>query len=50
MEIAAMVQTQSLSFVPRDTHSVPFVEVRQLLPSKVTAITPFADQLMRFPR
>jgi serine/threonine-protein kinase RsbW len=48
MEIAPMAHTQSLSFLPRNGHSVPFVEVRQSLPSKVAAISPFADQLMRF--
>jgi serine/threonine-protein kinase RsbW len=48
MEVAAMVHTQSLSPLPRNDHSVPFVELRQSLPSKVSAISPFADQLMRF--
>jgi serine/threonine-protein kinase RsbW len=48
MDIAPMVHTQSLSFLPRNAHSVPFVEVRQSLPSKVVAISPFTDQLMRF--
>jgi serine/threonine-protein kinase RsbW len=48
MEIAAMVHTQSLSLLPRNTHSVSFVELRQSLPSKVAAISPYADQLMRF--
>jgi serine/threonine-protein kinase RsbW len=48
MEIAVMFHTQSLSLLPRNNHSVPFVEVRQSLPSKVAAISPFADQLMRF--
>jgi serine/threonine-protein kinase RsbW len=48
MELAAMVHTQSLSPLPRNAHSVPFVELRQSLPSKVAAISPFADQLMRF--
>ena len=43
-----MVHTQSLSPLPRNDHSVPFVELRQLLTSKVSAISPFADQLMRF--
>ena len=43
-----MAHIQSLSFLPRNAHSVPFVEVRQSLPSKVAAISPFADQLMRF--
>jgi serine/threonine-protein kinase RsbW len=48
MEIGAMANTQSLSLLPRNDHSVPFVELRQSLPSKVAAISPFADQLMRF--
>ena len=43
-----MLHTESLALLPRNSHSVPFVEVRQSLPSKVTAITSFADQLMRF--
>jgi len=43
-----MVHTQSLSFLPRNAHSVPFAELRQSLPSKVGAISSFADQLMRF--
>jgi len=43
-----MAQTQSLSFLRRNGHSVPFVELRQSLPSKVEAVSPFADQLMRF--
>jgi serine/threonine-protein kinase RsbW len=50
MEVASMAHAhaQFLSFLPRNGHSVPFVEVRQSLPSKVAAISPFADQLMRF--
>jgi serine/threonine-protein kinase RsbW len=48
MEIAAMAHTQSLSLLPRNGHSVPFVELRQALPSKVAAISPFTEQLMRF--
>ena len=43
-----MIQTQSLSLLPRNTHSVPFVELRQSLPSIVAAISPFVDQLIRF--
>ena len=43
-----MVHTQSLSLLPRNGHSVPFVELRQSLPSTVAAISPFTDQLMRF--
>src|SRR6266436_5283327 len=48
MEIAAMVHTQPLSLLPRNGHSAPFVELRQSLPSKVAAISPFTEQLMRF--
>src|ERR1700756_5877397 len=48
MEIAAIVHTQSLSLLPRNAHSSPFIELRQSLPSKVAVISPFADQLMRF--
>jgi serine/threonine-protein kinase RsbW len=48
MEIAAMAQGQSLSFLPRNAHSVPFVELRQSLPSTVAAIFPFSEQVMRF--
>jgi serine/threonine-protein kinase RsbW len=48
MQIAAMDQTQSLSLLPRNGDSVPFVELRQSLSSKVAAISPFVDQLMRF--
>jgi serine/threonine-protein kinase RsbW len=48
MEIAAMAHTQSLSLLPRNGHSVPFVELRQSLSSKVATISPLVDQLMRF--
>jgi serine/threonine-protein kinase RsbW len=48
MEIAAMADTQSLSLLPRSGHAVPFVELRQSLPSRVAAISPFVEQLMRF--
>ena len=43
-----MVHTQSLSLLPRNAHSSPFIELRQSLPSKVAVISPFVDQLMRF--
>ena len=43
-----MVHTQSLSLLPRNAHSVPFVELRQSLPSRVGVVSPFVDQLMRF--
>src|ERR1700758_1978824 len=48
MEIAAMTHSQSLSLLPQNGHSISFVELRQSLPSKVAAISPFVDQLMRF--
>jgi serine/threonine-protein kinase RsbW len=48
MEIAAMVHTRSLSLLPRNAHSVPFVELRQSLPSRVAAVSPFVDQLLPF--
>ena len=43
-----MAHTQSLSLLPRNGHSAPFVELRQSLPSIVAAISPFTEQLMRF--
>ena len=43
-----MAHTQSLAPVPRLGNSVPFVELRQSLPSQVEAISPFVEQLMRF--
>ena len=43
-----MAHTQSLSLLPRNAHSGPFIELRQSLPSKVAVISPFVDQLMRF--
>jgi serine/threonine-protein kinase RsbW len=48
MENAAMVHTQALSPLPGNSHSVPFVELRQSFPSKVTDISPFVEQLMLF--
>jgi anti-sigma regulatory factor (Ser/Thr protein kinase) len=47
MESAVMVHAQSLS-LPRNGHSVPFIELRQTVASQVAAISPLADQLMRF--
>ena len=43
-----MFHTQSLSLLPRNGHSVPFVELRQSLPSKAAAIFSFTAQLMQF--
>jgi serine/threonine-protein kinase RsbW len=48
MGIAAMVHNQSLSPLPRNADSVPFIELRQSLPSTVAAVSLFTDQLMRF--
>jgi serine/threonine-protein kinase RsbW len=48
MEIATMARTQSLLPVPGTLASVPFVELRQSLPSRIEAISPSVDQLMRF--
>lgn len=48
MGIATMAQSQSLSLLPRNGHSVSYVELRQSLPSKIAAISPFVDQLMHF--
>lgn len=45
---AFMAHRQDLSLVPRTFRSVPFVELRQSLPSQVEAIPPFVDQIMRF--
>ena len=43
-----MAHTRSLSLLPRNAHSIPFVELRQSLASQVSAISLFVDQLMRF--
>ena len=43
-----MVHNQSLSLLPRNAHSVPFIELRQSLPSRIAAISSFVNQLMRF--
>ena len=43
-----MAHTQSLSPLPRNAQSVPFVELRQSRPSKVAAMFSFEDQLMHF--
>jgi serine/threonine-protein kinase RsbW len=48
LEIAAMAHTQSLSLLPQTAHSAPFVELRQSLPSRVSLVSAFVDQLMRF--
>lgn len=43
-----MARTQSLLPVPGTVDSVPFVELRQSLPSRIEAISPFVTQVMRF--
>jgi serine/threonine-protein kinase RsbW len=43
-----MAHKQSFSLSPQTLRSVPFVELRQSLPSQVALISPFVDQLMRF--
>jgi serine/threonine-protein kinase RsbW len=42
------IQAQSPTLTPQAFRSVPFVELRQSLPSQVAIISPFVDQLMRF--
>ena len=41
-------QSVSLSLVPPNAHSVPFVELRPSLSSRVADISSFVDQFMRF--
>lgn len=43
-----MAYGQVLSHTPKVVHSVPFIELRQSLPSRISIISPFVDQLMRF--
>jgi serine/threonine-protein kinase RsbW len=43
-----MAHTQSLSLLPRNGHSAPFLELRGWFPSKVAAISRFVNQLMWF--
>jgi serine/threonine-protein kinase RsbW len=48
MEIPNMAYSHALSQVPRVFRAVPFVELRQSLPSHVAVISLLVDQLMRF--
>jgi serine/threonine-protein kinase RsbW len=48
MESEDMFQTHTLALSPRMSHCCPYVELEQSLPSELTAISPFADQLMLF--
>jgi serine/threonine-protein kinase RsbW len=43
-----MTNAQAFSLAPRAFRSVPFVELRQPLPSQIAIISPFVDQLMHF--
>lgn len=43
-----MAYAQGLSLTSRAFRSVPFVELRQSLPSRIEIISPFVDQLMHF--
>jgi serine/threonine-protein kinase RsbW len=42
-----MAHKQALFLSPQALRSVPFVELRQSLPSQIALISPFVDQLMR---
>jgi serine/threonine-protein kinase RsbW len=48
MEFGNVAYAQALSPRPPAFRSVPFVELRQSLPSQVPIISPFVDQLMHF--
>jgi serine/threonine-protein kinase RsbW len=43
-----MAGAQAISFMSLAFRSVPFVELRQSLPSQIAIISPFVDQLMHF--
>jgi serine/threonine-protein kinase RsbW len=43
-----MAYTHAFPFTPPAFRSVPFVELRQTLPSRISIILQFVDQLMRF--
>jgi serine/threonine-protein kinase RsbW len=43
-----MTRTQNIGSVTNILNPAPFVEIRQSLASRATAISPFVDQLMRF--
>lgn len=48
MALQDKVQAQSPTLMPQACRSVPFVELRQSLPSEVAIISTSVDQLMRF--
>jgi len=43
-----MANAPVLSLTPQAFRSVPFVELRQILPSQIAIISPFVEQLMGF--
>ena len=43
-----MIETHDIERATSNSSSAPFVELHQAFPSSVAAISPFADQLMRF--
>ena len=43
-----MANVQAFSLTPQASRSVPFVELRQTLPSSIPIISPFVEQLMCF--
>jgi len=43
-----MANAQAFSLTPQAFRSVPFIELRQSLPSQIAIISPFVDQLMHF--
>ena len=43
-----MANAQAFSLTPQAFRSVPFVELRQALPSRIPIISPFVEQLMCF--
>jgi serine/threonine-protein kinase RsbW len=47
-EFEDMARSQASSLTLHSFRSVPFVELRQSLPSETAAISPFVDQLMHF--
>ena len=43
-----MAYGQALSHMPQVFHSVPFIELRESVPSRISVLSPFVDQLMHF--
>jgi serine/threonine-protein kinase RsbW len=43
-----MAHSQTFSHTLQSSRSVPFVELRQSIPSQIAIISPFVDQLMQF--